>query len=278
MRKIYLIDGDNVSIKDLAREIQTMPCSDEETELIIFYNPNSCEKISLKDVADITGNGKNRLRMVETYNGWSNALDFQLSSYLGMIIQQNITSDKITETEFIIITHDKAFQSLTKFWHDNGVKVTVQQNIYTLALDEDDDEWDLNLDSDMDLNAEQSTSFIDMDDIGDNHICADEKELSRLKLISSTNKMADALQIVKNVSARDREYIKSNKSKLKTISPLSCGESYDVISYIIYFSPSSAALKRYLNEWLRESKKRKINDIIGRFSELNNKDMSRFEF
>ena len=44
MRKIYLIDGDNVSIKDLAREVQLMQSADKDNELIIFYNPNSCEK------------------------------------------------------------------------------------------------------------------------------------------------------------------------------------------------------------------------------------------
>ncbi len=54
--------------------------------------------------------------------GYKNALDFQLSSYLGYVISQN-KFNGITDCLYYIVTKDQGFLCLKNYWHRRRAKV-----------------------------------------------------------------------------------------------------------------------------------------------------------
>ena len=108
----YLIDFENVTEKDLLDLDFLLPGD----ECIFFYSVqcpklgfNILEFLHEKDVSN---------RCYNAMVGAKNALDFQLSSYLGYLI-----GNKKEYERFFIVSHDKGFDNLCAFWADKGVKV-----------------------------------------------------------------------------------------------------------------------------------------------------------
>ena len=59
-----------------------------------------------------------KIYYVEAQVGMKNALDFQLVSYLGYMLREN------PEATYCLVSNDKAFELVSKFWQAKGVNVT----------------------------------------------------------------------------------------------------------------------------------------------------------
>lgn len=110
----YLIDYENVKIHGL----DGLGKLSEDNNVCIFYSEN----------ADTLTFGLHRRLSEAKANiiyqkvevGTKNALDFQLSSYLGYIICEN-KDDK--DQKYYIVTKDKGFSSLVTYWARRNVEV-----------------------------------------------------------------------------------------------------------------------------------------------------------
>ncbi len=108
----FLIDYENVKIDN----IKDLPYLDEGAVLIIFYSDQH-KNISLDVIDDINAfNIKLYCQRVRT--GEKNALDFQLSSYLGYLIGRGSSDDK-----YHIVSNDKGYDCLYDYWKGQGKSV-----------------------------------------------------------------------------------------------------------------------------------------------------------
>jgi hypothetical protein len=82
---------------------------------IIFYSDNSGE-LSF-EIMNYIYEKKARIKAFKASVGTSNALDFQLSSYLGYLIK-----DK-SDSKFCIVSNDKGYDCLCRYWNDLGYDV-----------------------------------------------------------------------------------------------------------------------------------------------------------
>ena len=108
----YLIDFENVcnnGIKDLTK---VQPGS----TMIIFYS-EKCKNITL-DVVDSIVTLDLNYRSFKVNVGKKNALDFQLSSYLGYLIGR---SEK--DSTYYIVSNDKDFKIVADFWKKQNISV-----------------------------------------------------------------------------------------------------------------------------------------------------------
>lgn len=108
---IYLIDFENVH-SDGLKGIEQLGKKDK---CYIFYSEHAgvltfnMHKRITESKADIF--------YVEAQVGMKNALDFQLVSYLGYMIRE------APEEDYCIISNDKAFELVGRFWQDKNVNV-----------------------------------------------------------------------------------------------------------------------------------------------------------
>jgi hypothetical protein len=117
----YLVDFENVRSK----EILSLENINKGDVLIVFYSDNSGEQVSFDLLEHIAVN-KAHIKTFKTYVGTSNALDFQLSSYLGYLIKENPYS------KFYIVSNDKGYDCLCVFWKNLGYdveRVSVESSI-----------------------------------------------------------------------------------------------------------------------------------------------------
>lgn len=108
----YLVDFENVGtdgIKDVhgVKEGDTM---------VIFYSEN-CKNTTL-DVLDNIVSLKLKYSSFKVKVGTRNALDFQLTSYLGYLIGQGGA-----DASYHIVSEDKGFEVVAEFWKDQNVEV-----------------------------------------------------------------------------------------------------------------------------------------------------------
>lgn len=114
--KYYFIDYENVNCNGL-NGIKNLS---ENDFVMIFYTSNAntltfdLHKQIIKSSANI--------KYIETNTG-SNALDFELSTYLGYII------GSVTNAEYFIISNDKGFENIQKFWKRRQVNIKIQVDI-----------------------------------------------------------------------------------------------------------------------------------------------------
>lgn len=110
---IYLIDFENVH-SDGLKGIEQLG---EKDKCYIFYSEHAgvltfnMHKRITESKADIF--------YVEAQVGMKNALDFQLVSYLGYMIRE------APEENYCIISNDKAFELVGRFWQEKNVNVAV---------------------------------------------------------------------------------------------------------------------------------------------------------
>lgn len=101
--KIYLIDYENE--KDLTKLTELTA----EDIVVLFYSKNA-NTITLDCLRGILEIAKLELKNVEV--GEKNALDFQLSSYLGYLIKEYEEQNP----EIIIVSNDKGYGCVASFW------------------------------------------------------------------------------------------------------------------------------------------------------------------
>lgn len=109
----FLVDFENVrtdSIKDM-KGVQ------EGDAMVVFYSEN-CKSITL-DVLDSIIALKLKYSSFKVKVGTKNALDFQLTSYLGYLIGQGGM-----DTNYYIVSDDKGFEVVADFWKEQGIDVS----------------------------------------------------------------------------------------------------------------------------------------------------------
>lgn len=112
----YFIDYENTGEAGLSG-IKKL---DENNTVIIFYSQNN-GKISF-DMHKTLCSATAKLEYHRVNTATKNALDFQLSSYLGYLISQN------GDDAFYIISKDNGYHAVLSFWQGKNV-----QQVYTIA-------------------------------------------------------------------------------------------------------------------------------------------------
>ncbi len=114
---IFLIDFENVSDNALAG-IENL---DNSNRLIVFYSQQA-GKISINthlllEKSDVIK------EYIPVKSGGKNALDFQLSTYLGYLVQQN------KDEHFVIVSKDTGFDYVCSFWKERNIKIQRAVNV-----------------------------------------------------------------------------------------------------------------------------------------------------
>ncbi|MDR0943747.1 MAG: hypothetical protein LBM41_04355 [Ruminococcus sp.] len=106
MKHIFLVDFENVHTGGLKG---TKLLSDDD-ELIIFYSENDTDSI------DFIRELRDDIQYAKIVKNGQNALDFQLSSYLGFIVHKAVCDDILENTQFVIVSKDSGFDCVAGFW------------------------------------------------------------------------------------------------------------------------------------------------------------------
>lgn len=114
---IFLIDYENVSFSGLDG-LETRSNTDQ---IYIFYTENA-DRLTFDAHRRLMESGA-AVRYYKVESGSKNALDFQLASYLGYLIQ------KEQETEYYIISKDSGFDSVLHFWQKQSVRIERMPNL-----------------------------------------------------------------------------------------------------------------------------------------------------
>ncbi len=124
--KYYLVDSENVNDNWL----MLLDLANEEDEIVIFYTKNS-PHMSYMSVVKLLGNTTRKITFEECYEG-NNALDFQLISYMGYLMNED---SRENGTEFVVMSNDTGFDAAVKFWKKKGFAVRrVNVNFCKIAL------------------------------------------------------------------------------------------------------------------------------------------------
>lgn len=116
--RVFLVDMENVPTLTSLKKLS------HDDKVILFYTDNTpaMKMSTLQTMLDTNA----MIRCKHVYTGTRNALDFQLSSYLGHLISL------YPNASFIIISKDTGFDVVRKFWMDEkSIKIKRQDNIGT---------------------------------------------------------------------------------------------------------------------------------------------------
>lgn len=122
----FLVDSENVNDNWL----MLFDMADEDDEIIVFYTKKS-PHMSYMSVIRLMENNKINIRFEESYEG-TNALDFQLVSYMGYLMgcagsfsenKCDASSAKSCADEYIIMSNDTGYDPAVRFWKDKGFAV-----------------------------------------------------------------------------------------------------------------------------------------------------------
>lgn len=122
----FLVDSENVNDNWL----MLFDMADEDDEIVVFYTKKS-PHMSYMSVIRLIENNKINIRFEECYEG-TNALDFQLISYMGYLMgcggacSENECDAASAETgadEYIIMSNDTGYDPAVRFWKDKGYAV-----------------------------------------------------------------------------------------------------------------------------------------------------------
>ena len=122
-RKYYLVDYENVHSAGL----DGIHKLDENSTVCIFYSKNAS---SLSPNLNIgIRESKAEIKFQHADAGLKNALDFQLSSYLGGIITENAGRDSRNRVKYFIVSRDSGFASLIPFWKEKNIEIELISDI-----------------------------------------------------------------------------------------------------------------------------------------------------
>ncbi len=115
MRDIYLIDFENVASEGLNGITYLAP----EDEVIIFYSNNS-KSLSMK-MHILIGKSVCKLSYFEATVGGKNALDHQISTWLGYLVGK-----EAAERNYYIVSRDMGYKFVASFWAGSEQKPSVR--------------------------------------------------------------------------------------------------------------------------------------------------------
>ena len=115
MRDIYLIDFENVASEGLSGITYLAP----EDEVIIFYSNNS-NRLSMK-MHILIGKSVCKLDYFEVTVGGKNALDHQISTWLGYLVGTHAA-----DRNYYIVSRDMGYKFVASFWAESELKPNVR--------------------------------------------------------------------------------------------------------------------------------------------------------
>lgn len=116
-RKIYFVDTESVS-----NWVDSLESSYEYNEVYLFYTQHS-KLLKYDEIMKLVD--EFRIFKILKCEAGKNALDLQLSSYLGLVINHHInTTDDV---EFVILSNDKDYDYVCNFWKNLYVNVIRQE-------------------------------------------------------------------------------------------------------------------------------------------------------
>ncbi|MDE5771924.1 MAG: hypothetical protein K2I06_09925 [Ruminococcus sp.] len=115
--RYYLIDYENVHQAGL-NGIEKLT---ENDNLVIFYTTNA-ETLTFSLYEKLVS-CKADIQLYKVQCGGKNALDFQLSTFLGYVLGNN------PDTECHIISNDKGYEYVRSFWKEKNVKIKISSDI-----------------------------------------------------------------------------------------------------------------------------------------------------
>lgn len=118
MRTVYLIDTENVANTAL----KYADLVESRDKLILFIGMANVT-IPLEDAIKLNQCKASSIETIQCICNGNNALDFQLSSYLGNLIRG------APKTNYVIISNDHGYKPLVTFWKQRGTNVYVYPNI-----------------------------------------------------------------------------------------------------------------------------------------------------
>ena len=122
----FLIDYENVHDNEI-KDLENIKAGDT---LVIFYS-NQCKNNISLDVLDFSKGITYQIFKASV--GTKNALDFQLSSYLGYLIGKNSLQDTKKDTNYYIVSNDQGYDRLCDYWQKNfSVNVSRISTLATL--------------------------------------------------------------------------------------------------------------------------------------------------
>lgn len=121
-KRIFFVDFENVKISGLDGLLEL----NSTDEVFIFYSDNA-NGITF-DVHKNLNETKAKINLQKVEVGSKNALDFQLSSYLGFIINENLNKGN-ENTSYFIVTKDLGFSCLTNYWKNKSIDISIVTNL-----------------------------------------------------------------------------------------------------------------------------------------------------
>ena len=115
MRDIYLIDFENVASEGLTGITNLA----EEDEVVIFYSANS-NRLSMK-MHILMAKSICHLTYFEVSVGGKNALDHQISTYIGYLI-----GTEAAERNYYIVSKDNGYRHIVTFWANHAAQHKVR--------------------------------------------------------------------------------------------------------------------------------------------------------
>ena len=109
----YFVDYENVGSEGL----NGVDKLDADNTVLIFYTQNA-DKISF-DIHIQLNESKAKIEYFKVAAGQKNALDFQLSSYLGYVIYEK----QKEQNGYFIVSKDAGFSNLVPFWNKQKVNI-----------------------------------------------------------------------------------------------------------------------------------------------------------
>ena len=134
-KRIFFVDYENVKASGLDGLLELNSID----EVFIFYSDNaSCITFDIHRNLNET-EAKINFQKVDV--GSKNALDFQLSSYLGFIINENLNKGN-ENTSYFIVTKDSGFSCLTNYWKNKNIDISIVINLLCKQEDKAEDKND----------------------------------------------------------------------------------------------------------------------------------------
>lgn len=111
--RMFFIDLENINASGL-EYVKTITQGDR---YYVFYS-DACSDISEETIMRIRDNGGS-IKLYKVENGTGNALDFQLSSFVGYVIRESVHKND----EYIIVSGDKGYDVVCRFWRKQGYHI-----------------------------------------------------------------------------------------------------------------------------------------------------------
>lgn len=110
-KHVYLVDTENVG----PAWIQLLPRLKKKDKMYLFYTKASM-KFSFEDM-DYLMQYHNNLKFVACFNGYANALDFQLATLSGVMFEKH------PNWKYVIVSCDGGYDSMISFMRIKGQKI-----------------------------------------------------------------------------------------------------------------------------------------------------------